>query len=429
MSTLLNVFMNERQAGELNIDDNMRMSFCYAEDYIAIQGQAISLTLPVVDCTYPDAVVFPFVENLLPEGEIREKIRELHKIEDGNYERLLELLGGDVAGAISFYPVGQKPISNLDPGKALTTDEISQLLLDIQDRPFSSISDGDVGNRLSLAGAQNKLPVIVKGERIFEAGFEPSTHIIKPARKDGRFSSIVYNEYICMKAAKRAGINTSIVSLLTVNDQDGNESDALLIERYDRSIESDQVARRLGQEDLCQLNSIVSTKKYEKSGGPGFVELFEAIRVYSVVPAVDDLEAIKRMVFNLVIGNYDAHGKNFSFITDRQGRVKFSPAYDLVCTEAYDELDKTFAMAIDDIYELSEITEANFQCMFVALGKKYSGLKKFIITFIKASLSAMEAEVVEFIDGDYYQDDIDMANLILAISKDNSRVLLQMLDS
>lgn len=428
MSTVLNVFMHEHQAGELSVDDNMRMSFCYSEKYLAMKGPAISLTLPVVDCIYPDGIVFPFIENLLPEGEVREKIQTLHKIEDGNYERLLELLGGDVAGAISFYPTDQKPIFEGNSGSALTLCEISQLLLDIQDRPFNSLSHSHVGNRLSLAGAQNKLPILIKGGDVFEAGPEPSTHIVKPARKDGRFSSIVYNEYICMRAAKRAGINTPFVSLLMVNDQEGNESDALLIERYDRSIEKDHIIR-LAQEDLCQLNSIVSTKKYEVSGGPGFIQLFEAIKSFCMVPAVDDFEVIKRMIFNLVIGNYDAHGKNFSFLSDSHGRVKLSPAYDLVCTEAYDELDKTFAMAIDDVYELSYLTEINFQNMLEGSGKKYSGLKKYIVTFVNDSLSAIESEVSEFEEGDYYQEDLEMAKLILAIARDNCRMLLGVFDS
>ena len=138
-------------------------------------------------------------------------------------------------------------------------------MLNIQDKPFNLQVDEKVGKRLSLAGAQNKLPVIIVDGEYFEAGSAPSTHIIKPARKDGRYRSIVYNEYICMKAAKLAGIKVANVALVAVDDQDGIEIDALVIERYDRYEESG-VTYRLQQEDLCQIYSIVSSKKYQVSG-------------------------------------------------------------------------------------------------------------------------------------------------------------------
>lgn len=427
MSSSFNVYMNERVTGVLSVDDNMRMSFRYDAYYIEIKESAISLTLPVIDCSYPDALVFPFLENLLPEGEIRQKIQDLHKIEDGNYERLLEILGGDVAGAISFYPEGVTPSSNI--GQALTPlsePDLSQLLLNIQDRPFHSASNEQVGNRLSLAGAQNKLPVIVRENQVFEAGPEPSTHIIKPARKDGRFPSIVYNEYICMKAAKRAGIEVAEVFLQPVKDNDNNESDALLIKRFDR-YESEGKTLRLPQEDLCQLNSIVSTRKYEVSGGPGFVELFSAIKAYSQIPVLDDLEAIRRIIFNLVIGNYDAHGKNFSFITSRENKIRLSPAYDLVCTQVYEELDTTFAMSIDGVFELKDLTEANFINLFSSIDKNYKGLKKQLIEFLNASVKAVEEEVAEFVEGNFYEYDIKKANVMLAIVKDNEKQLRSIL--
>lgn len=427
MSCLFNVYMNERLAGVLSVDDNMRMSFCYDDHYIEIKEPAISLTLPVIDCSYPDALVFPFLENLLPEGEIRQKIQDLHKIEDGNYERLLEILGGDVAGAISFYPEDLTPPSNIGQAfKPLSEPELSQLLLNIQDRPFHSASNEQVGNRLSLAGAQNKLPVIVKDNQVFEAGPAPSTHIIKPARKDGRFPSIVYNEYICMKAAKRAGMDVADVSLQPVKDNENNESDALLIKRFDRYL-SDGKTVRLPQEDLCQLNSIVSSRKYEVSGGPGFVKLFSAIKAYTQIPVLGDLEAIRRIIFNLVIGNYDAHGKNFSLLIEKDNHIKLSPAYDLVCTQVYDELDMTFAMSIDGVYELSNLTEMHFMNLFSSIGKNYNGLKKQLVDYLNASVKAVEEEVAEFAKGDFYESDIKMANVLLANVKDNEKQLRDVL--
>lgn len=425
MSQLFDVYLNEALAGVLAIDDAMRMEFSYNGDYLKQQGSVISLAMPLAEKNYQDAVVFPFVENLLPEGEIRNLIQKQHKLEEGNFERLIELLGGDVAGAISFQHVGEKPSFILHEKQLpLDNQALGQLLLSIQDRPFNLQADKKAGKRLSLAGAQHKLPIIFNHGEYFEAGSAPSTHIIKPARKDGRYPFLVYNEYICMKAAKKAGINVADVSLLTVSDQDNNEIDALVVERYDRYKEAGLVYR-LQQEDLCQICSIVSARKYEANGGPGFEVLFNAIKQYSQIPVIDDLEALRRLIFNLVIGNYDAHGKNFSFLTARDGKIKLSPAYDLVSTEIYPDLDTTFAMFIGNVNCLGDLEAVNFERLFDLIAKKYNGISRQLATYCRDSMVAIAEVVEEFVEGDYYPADIKEAKHIAAISRVNGRHLLE----
>jgi len=435
-SNTFDVYFNDAFVGKLNIDKTMRMSFIYDDVYMAQKGPSISLTIPSNIRQHEDNIVFPFIENLLPEGEIRSLIQGQNKIEEGNFARFIELLGGDVAGALSIQLEGDSPkFEETEEKNELSRNSLSQLLLDIQDRPFNvSTQKGEVGNRLSLAGAQNKLPVIRSGNKTFEAKDAPSTHIIKPARKDDRFHSLVYNEYICMKAAKLAGINTALVSLLDVNDANGNESDALLIERYDRILVSQsnsgkEVTQRLQQEDLCQLCSISSTMKYEVSGGPGFQELFSKINQFSLVPVKDDIEVFRRLIFSLVIGNYDAHAKNFSFLVSTDGSISLSPAYDLVCTALYEELDTTFAMLIGEANDLESFNEEAFRQLFDCIQKKYSAIRKQLIKYADSSLKAASDIVDEFIEGDYYQVDIDSAKRILEIAKANHEAVIGALKS
>jgi len=430
------VYFNDAFVGKLNIDKAMRMSFVYDEAYIEAEGPSISLTIPSTIKHHTDDDIFPFIENLLPEGEIRSLIQRQNKIEEGNFTRFIELLGGDVAGALSIQQEGSSPkFEETKEKNELGREALSQLLLDVQDRPFNvSTQKGEVGNRLSLAGAQNKLPVIRKGNLTFEAKDAPSTHIIKPARKDDRFISLVYNEYICMKAAKIAGINAAEVSLLEVNDANGNESDALLIERYDRirtkqSSSNKEVTQRLQQEDLCQLCSIPSTMKYEISGGPGFQELFEKINQFSLVPVKDDIEVFRRFIFSLVIGNYDAHAKNFSFLVSADGTISLSPAYDLVCTALYEELDTTFAMLIGKANDLESFDEAALIQLFDTIQKKYNTIRKQLIKYADLSLKAVLDVVAEFVKGEYYQTDIDSAERILEIAKANHEAVIGALKS
>ena len=434
LSNSFDVYFNDAFAGKLSIDKAMRMNFIYDDAYLKTEGPPISLTIPLSTQQHEDDVVFPFIENLLPEGEIRSLIQGQNKIEEGNFTRFIELLGGDVAGALSIQLEGHTPkFEKIQEKSELSLEGLSQLLLDIQDRPFNvSTQKGEVGNRLSLAGAQNKLPVIYSNNKIYEAKNAPSTHIIKPARKDNRFKSLVYNEYICMKAAKRAGINTADVSLLEINDVNGNESDALLIERYDResskiSSTGKEITRRLQQEDLCQLCSIPSTMKYELSGGPGFKELFSKIHQFSSVPVKDDIEVFRRLIFSLVIGNYDAHAKNFSFLVSADGTISLSPAYDLVCTALYENLDTTFAMLIGEAKDMQSLNEAMFRDLFSKIQKKYHTIRQQLIKYADTSLKAVSDTVQEFTKGDYYQVDLDSAERILEIAKANYLILLRVL--
>lgn len=422
------LYFNQHLAGELIIDDNMRMSFVYDDAYTEQGGSCVSLTLPTTEKYHADKVVFPFIENLLPEGEIRQLIETKNKIEDGNYQRLFELLGADVAGALSIQPKGSRPnFENSTSKSPLSKQALSNLLLEIQDRPFKAGVDMEVGNRLSLAGAQNKLPIILQGGQFYEAFHSPSTHIIKPARKDNRFHSIVYNEYVCMKAASISGINTANVSLIDVFDQDGNESDALLVERYDRQITDSGRIERIQQEDLCQLYSISSKQKYQVSGGPGFVELFNIIAKYSAIPVKDDLEVLKRLIFNMVIGNYDAHAKNFSFLLSSNNRLALSPAYDLVCTALYENLDTTFAMYIDTATQLSELKSEHIHALFEKSGKKYKPIRQTLIKFADNAIDALNQTAQAFCNGDYYQEDIDGICQIVKISRRNHALVLQAL--
>lgn len=198
--------------------------------------------MPVSSESYGDEIVFPFVENLFPEGEVRRLIMKSNKIPEANFEKFLSLMVNDVAGALSIQAEGCKPDFELPINPVIYgVEELSQILLDIQDRPFFVGAGSKAGNRMCLAGAQHKLLVLMIDGKICDSKGSPTTHLIKPSpkKKTGekiRLPSLVYNEFVCMRAAKAAQISTANVTLLDVYDQDGNESDALLIERYDRIV-------------------------------------------------------------------------------------------------------------------------------------------------------------------------------------------------
>jgi len=191
--------------------------------------------------------------------------------------------------------------------------------------------------RLSLAGAQNKLPIIKNDEPSlsFALPLSPdmaTTHIIKLANL--YFNDLVLNEFTCMKLAKAVGLNVAEVDLLPV---DGLAH--LLVTRYDR-----KAGERLHQEDFCQALAVDAENKYESEGGPSLKDCAELIREYSHKPAADILQFIRWVLFNVLIGNRDAHRKNIAFLYTP--RFELAPYYDLLSTQCYEGLSDKFSMKL-----------------------------------------------------------------------------------
>jgi serine/threonine-protein kinase HipA len=125
-----------------------------------------------------------------------------------------------------------------------------------------------------------------------------------------------------------------------------DDIDYLLAERYDRIRGEDGNIQRLHQEDFCQALGIRSEIKYQSEGGPSLEDCFELVRDTSSVPAPDLISLLDAVIFNLLIGNHDAHGKNFSFLYVPDRSIRFAPLYDLVSTVFYPELTDRMAMKI-----------------------------------------------------------------------------------
>jgi len=125
-----------------------------------------------------------------------------------------------------------------------------------------------------------------------------------------------------------------------------------LIRRYDRELGHDQKIKRLHQEDFCQALSILPEIKYEKEGGVSFSDCFKLIREQSIQPVIDLNQLLSWAVFNYLIGNADAHGKNVSLLLTPQG-PKLAPFYDLMSTAIYPDLTDKPAIKIggEDQYQ------------------------------------------------------------------------------
>jgi serine/threonine-protein kinase HipA len=333
MANVLNVYFNAELAGTLR-DEKGRLYFQYAPAWLRSPNLvALSIPLPPSADEYGDDVVRPFFENLLPEGEIRSAIAHLKQVSEKNTFGLLEEIGGDCAGAISLLlPESAPPgTGDYDP---LPDKQLNEMLHSLEKRPLIT-ADNEL--RLSLAGAQQKLPVLLKDGAFFLGrGNAPSSHILKP--NIAGFANTTANEIFCMTLADKAGLPVPKASLHRQPET------VYLVERYDR-VKVGERLTRLHQIDFCQALNLPSSKKYEREGGPSLTDCFAILRNYCREPAKDVQNLISWTVFNFLIGNSDAHGKNLSLLMIPAG-VELAPFYDLLCTAVYPGLTHNLAFKI-----------------------------------------------------------------------------------
>jgi len=250
-------------------------------------------------------------------------------------------------------PAGQKLPERNDRYRLLSSEKLAEILKMLPRRPLMA---GEDGIRLSLAGAQDKIVVHVHDQQIsLPLGGAPSTHILKPAIE--HFEGVVFNEALCMKLAHAIGLQTAKAEVGRVEN-----IDYLLIERYDRSVLKDpggaENLEREHQEDFCQALGIIPENKYQNEGGPSLKQCFDLLRGLSSAPVIDLQHLLDAVIFNFLIGNHDAHGKNFSLLYGSQKRL--APLYDVLSTAYYPDLSKKMAMKIGGEYASEKVGPKNF---------------------------------------------------------------------
>lgn len=336
---VLDVWWERRRVGELTQDPHGELGFAYAAAWLEDEkALPLSVSLPKRTQPFNRRECRPFFGGLLPEESQRDAAAQALGVSRANDFALLDRLGGDVAGALQFLPPGEAPTSQSLRERSIPLDDAGLLRM-LDALPLRPLLAGEDGLRLSLAGAQSKLPVVlVDGTVALPLRGQPTTHILKPPI--ARFPDTTENEAFAMCLAAEVGLKVAAVE---ARAQAGRHF--LLVERYDRaSYEGGQVLR-LHQEDFCQALGVSPETKYASEGGPTFKDSFELIRRVVARPAIDVLRLLDAVIFNVIVGNADAHGKNFSLLYDNDG-PRLAPLYDLLATLAYPELSPKFAMKV-----------------------------------------------------------------------------------
>ena len=371
----LKVFFGKEFAGVLASTADQGVVFSYDDSYRTNKSNsALSISMPLSKKEYSQKECLPFFSGLLPEGDVKRRVSDFLHVSESSTLKLLQELGGECAGMISILPenkncsVQKSYAFNKENYELLDDETLYGFIKNINVRPLLKAKKE---LRLSLAGAQEKLPLVYFDKKFYLPKSDaPSTHIVKPSG-DGELSTLSINEFVCMKLAQSCGLNVPNVELKTINN-----TTFLLEERYDRIVNKKSI-KRLHQEDFCQALGIMSDRKYQNDNGPDIAKIYSLIQKECTIPLLDTKEFLKYVIFNFIIGNCDAHGKNYSLLYEK-GSSKLSPIYDAICTLVYPSLTKKMSMKIGKHYEILKVTKQDFVELATSINLKSSIVLKML---------------------------------------------------
>jgi serine/threonine-protein kinase HipA len=333
-SNALHVWLHGVRIARLSEPSRFRLRLDFTDDALDAFGEGsrvLSLALPISRLPVTDAkqastgqMVSAFVEGLLPEGNLRRHVAAEAGVPVTDTMGLLHRIGAECAGAVQILADG------IEPGaghvRPLTDDEVTRLVADL---PTYHLPDGTTP-QASLAGIQDKvlLAALPNGAWGWPEAGAPSTHIIKPEPLHGTVPHLIQTEHWALRVARRADVTAAEAALATFDRRQ-----AIVVTRYDRT----QTGERLHQEDFCQALGLDPQAKYESTAefdrrGSRLKRVARAAAARSRDPDAFRVALLRAVTFNVVIGNGDAHSKNYSLMIDRVGSVSLAPVYDAAPT-------------------------------------------------------------------------------------------------
>lgn len=375
---------------------NDQLEWRYTQEW-QLSGFPVSPHLPLQD-DIPTLNVQRFLSNLLPEGKAFQELIACFHLSKTNTFGLVQALGLDVSGSLIFLP----SIQALPKNKVFRKISLKELEERLDSRDEYSLIIWDEKPRLSVAGVQDKINVMLdeKGALGFGEGSLCSTHILKFERQ--KLAHIALNEYITLQLAQACGLTVANAQLWYF----GSHS-ALLVERFDRRFISMSEVNRRHIIDGCQALNLPPEYKYERNFGSGrdvahiregasYNKLFDFANQCNN-PALTKQKILDWALFNTLVFNYDAHGKNISFFVGANG-FSLAPFYDLVNIKMYPEFEHEMAMAMGDSFDANmmnayQLADFADSCQLSRL--LVSRRLKMIITKLKKALIGIDHEIVK----------------------------------
>lgn len=374
--------------------------FRYAISYLSnAEARAISIRLPLQEAAFPAEQTRNYFEGLLPEGFTRRFVAQWMHLDENDYLSILYGLGRECLGALQITAESEELETAYEP---ISNEQVRSLAAEGATKSTELV----MKSHLSLTGASGKVGLYYDAAHnawYLPRGTAPSTHIVKQSHV--RLNEIVTNEQLCLLTAARCGLE--VPQSFIINTGAGAESDVLFAtRRYDRvfpecprMISGLPSPLRLHQEDFAQALGIPSSSKYEAEEDHHMADMFEILRAHSADPIRDQLKLWDLIVFNCLIGNTDAHVKNYSLLYDESLRsVRLAPAYDIVSTTVYEMSTQKLAFRIGSAVTIDEISEAAFRAAAKEIGLGEKLAMRHVSELAERFLPALQASAEELAD-------------------------------
>ncbi|WP_114099387.1 type II toxin-antitoxin system HipA family toxin [Thalassospira profundimaris] len=395
--SLLVLANGQDRVGTLNADDRGYMSFEYAPEWLARStSYPVSQSIPLRTGPFDHTAIEPFFDGLLPDKkDVRRQIGELFDVAPTDEFGMLEHIGRDCAGALMLIHPDQQATSDAPEPHLMpiAPDDLAHRIAELPQRPLFIDEDEVV---LSLAGVNDKAAVYIdpdSGAISLPIGGYPSTHILKIDIE--RLPDSTRTEHFCLKLARTIGLDAAHTKIRIYNDRP-----VLFVTRFDRAYArtSDGMrVTRLHQEDFCQATGINPDLKYEKQGGPDLAAMFAMTKKAATVPARDIPKLLGFVIFNVLIGNPDAHAKNYSLIyrqNPKSVQTAISPLYDVNNGAAFRDCFKSqrprLAQSIGGEFDPTKLDWSHWESQARTIGSSPTALRKQVKTIAKKLQDALK---------------------------------------
>jgi serine/threonine-protein kinase HipA len=309
------ILFKDQPAGTLEETAGGGSRFTYHPEWKA----EIACSFPILQREHEWASgLHPFFQHLAPEGWLREKqARVGHIAEEDDFGLLLQY-GADCIGAVGVRPF---------PGDQANVAPVTEL----------TASPGR-----TVSGIQRKLLVVKEGNGYAPAaptGLAP--YIAKFNSERAGVESLVRNEHLSLRWSAellgKAEVNEFTFGTVAIL----NET-ALIVTRFDRTPDGG----KLRLEDFAQILNKPRGRDFSGKYDASYEDAATVIKQHSARPEIDLARFFRRLIVFMLVGNCDAHLKNFSLLETANG-LRLSPAYDIVNTALYDGFDQNIALSID----------------------------------------------------------------------------------
>lgn len=366
-----------RLVGELGSDGKV---FTYDTAYVEKGGMPLSQSLPLRPEPYLAGELQPYFEGLLAEGAARESLVAELELPADDWVALLAACGRDCIGDVVIGEIDPNVSADYEP---VPMSAVSEL--------FSTSGEAaeNAASRLSLAGTQHKTGLAHEPGKTMDDGWlrprglAATTHILKTSH----LRDIPEIEFLCMSAARACGMDVAKTGLLS------SPTPVLRVERFDRRARTEASAlevERIHQEDLAQAFGIAPQAKYAELEGGSIHAIARFIRERCAQPAKDLKAFAQILIFAYLIGDCDAHLKNYSLLYDETG-LRLAPAYDLVCITRYPRFSRNLAMRFAGERGIDDVDAATFEGLAGELGMKPAALRALAEPLADGLLDAIAA--------------------------------------